>query len=63
MIKLNDIVAVSQDLPREGLRAGTKGVVVEIFDTPTIAYEVEFCDEKGRTLKTAALLPSQITKV
>lgn len=55
-----DVVVLQQDLPEEGLHHGMTGTVVMRFDTPSVAYETEFCDEDGRTVAQLALLPEQI---
>jgi len=36
------------------------GVIVAVLRDPCLAYEVEFCDENGRTVTETALLPEQI---
>lgn len=55
-----DVVVLGEDLPDEGLVKGIVGTIVMIFDTPTLGYLVEFCDEEGRTIAMPALLPAQI---
>ncbi|MFC4485752.1 hypothetical protein D3C87_1683790 [compost metagenome] len=60
---LLDVVLLTEDIPEEGLRAGMKGTVVEVHQNPYLAYEVEFCDEMGRTSALVALLPNQIRVV
>lgn len=51
-VKLLDVVALTCDLPEEGLRAGQKGTVVEAYNDG--CFEVEFADDDGNTI---ALLP------
>lgn len=55
-----DVVVLGEDLPDEGLIKGAVGTIVMVFDTPTLGYLVEFCDEKGRTIAMPALLPAQL---
>lgn len=55
-----DVVVLGEDLPNEGLVKGAVGTIVMIFDTPTLGYLVEFCDEEGRTIAMPALLPAQL---
>jgi hypothetical protein len=55
-----DGVVLLQDMPEEGLKKGMIGTVVLCFDTPEIAYEVEFCDENGEAIAELALRPEQI---
>lgn len=51
-IGLLDVVALTEDVPGRGLVRGQVGTVVEILADGV--YEVEFCDDDGRTY---ALLP------
>jgi hypothetical protein len=51
-IELLDVVALTEDLPDRGLVRGQVGTVVEVFRAG--AFEVEFCDNDGRTY---AMLP------
>jgi hypothetical protein len=60
MTELFDLVSLVDDLPAEGLVAGTVGTVVHIHDHPGRAYEVEFSDEHGRTLTVITLHPRQV---
>jgi hypothetical protein len=53
-IHLSDIVALTQDLPERRLWRGQVGTVVELLAPD--AFEVEFCDDEGRTY--ASLGPS-----
>lgn len=61
----HNTVELNQDLPKDGLRRGMVGTIVHIFTIPRLAYEVEFCDEHGRTIAQVPLMPEQIvaTKV
>jgi hypothetical protein len=51
-------VALAEDLPKHRLKRGEVGTVVEIL-APRI-YEVEFCDDKGRTYAELALSSDQL---
>jgi hypothetical protein len=55
-----DVVALTTDLPQEGLEAGAIGTVVHVFHEPNTAYEVEFADDAGETIAMATLSPDQI---
>jgi Domain of unknown function (DUF4926) len=55
-----DVVALTSDLPEEGLTAGAVGTIVEVFHEPNLAYEVEFSDAAGRTLALATLQADQL---
>lgn len=48
-----DVVALTEDLPQRGLVRGQVGTVVE--ELPPNAYEVEFCDDEGRTYASAGI--------
>jgi hypothetical protein len=48
-----DVVALTVDLPEQGLRRGQVGTVVELFGDE--AAEVEFMDEAGRTYALCAI--------
>ncbi len=52
-VKILDVVAMSVDVPQHGLVLGQVGTVVEEL-APGV-FEVEFCDNDGRTYATAAL--------
>ena len=59
-IEMLSVVALPEDLPGEGLVRGQVGTVVETW-APGV-FEVEFCDDNGRTyamvaLKTERLMP------
>jgi hypothetical protein len=51
-IELHDVVALTDNLPAEGLVRGQVGTIVEML-SPGV-FEVEFCDDQG---KTYAMLP------
>lgn len=57
-IKLLDTVALLEDLPERNLKRGEVGTVVEILAPD--AYEVEFCDDEGRTYAQFALRVDQL---
>jgi Domain of unknown function (DUF4926) len=56
-----DIVAVTEDLPQEGLRRGQVGTVVEYL-LPEV-FEVEFSDNDGRTYASLGLRADQLMVV
>lgn len=57
-INLLEVVALTEDLPEKHLLRGQVGTVVETL-APGV-YEVEFCDDDGRTFAMAALRESQL---
>ena len=56
--QLLDVVALVDDQGGEGLLAGQVGTIVEVLDTGV--FEVEFCDDEGRTYATLALRSDQL---
>lgn len=62
-MKMHDVVRLKCDLPEHNLRAGMLGVVVEIFDTPDEAYEIEFANERGETIIELALKSEVLERV
>jgi hypothetical protein len=57
-IHLSDIVALTEDLPDRRLSRGQVGTVVESL-APDV-FEVEFCDDEGRTYASLALRTDQL---
>jgi len=57
-IQLLDVVALTEDLPERGLTRGQVGTVVESL-APNV-YEVEFCDNDGRTYAMLPLRAEQL---
>jgi hypothetical protein len=57
---VHDIVVLTRDVPELGLTKEMRGVIVLVFNEPRPGYEVEFCDEEGRTIAEVALTPEQI---
>ena len=58
-IKELDAVALTTDLPAEGLEAGDIGTVVMIYGQGE-SYEVEFVGYDGHTIALLTLKPEQI---
>ncbi|WP_119824148.1 DUF4926 domain-containing protein [Rahnella variigena] len=57
---LFDVVILNADLPDEGLVKGMTGAIIDVYSSPSMAYEVEFCDQQGRTIASVALAPEQL---
>jgi len=57
-IKLLDVVALTEDLPEQGLRRGEVGTVVEAL-APGV-FEVEFSDDSGEAYAFASLRAEQL---
>lgn len=62
-MKILDRVRLLRDMPSRNLRRGMTGTIVEVFDKPNRAYEVEFSDENGVTVAQLALQPNEIELV
>ena len=60
-IEVLSVVAVLEDLPEQGLARGQVGTVVE--DLASGVYEVEFCDDDGRTYAMASLRADQLIRL
>ena len=56
--KLLDVVALTEDLPERSLVRGQVGTIVESL-APDV-FEVEFCDNNGRTYAQLALKATQL---
>jgi len=57
-IQLLDVVALTADVPEHGLQRGQVGTVVEVLAPER--YDVEFCDDEGRTYALTALGAGQL---
>ncbi|HEY5106399.1 MAG TPA: DUF4926 domain-containing protein [Caulobacteraceae bacterium] len=51
--QLLDVVALTIDLPEKGMVRGQVGTIVETLSAGV--FEVEFCDDRGRTYAQLAL--------
>ncbi len=60
MPKILDVIHTRDAIPEHGLPAGAVGTVLEVFDKPTRAYEVEFANEDGETIAMVTLTPAQV---
>lgn len=57
-IRQFDVVALTGDLPEQGLARGQVGAVVEVLE-PGV-FEVEFSDDEGRSYAEVALREDQL---
>jgi hypothetical protein len=60
-IEMLSVVALLEDVPEYGLVRGQVGTVVEYL-APGV-YEVEFCDDNGRTYAMASLKAEQLMRL
>ena len=59
-----DLVELTEDLPKYGFKRGQRGFVIEAFEEPNEAYDLEFEDEDGEFLGFAySVKPNQISNV
>ena len=58
-----DVVELTEDLPEYGISCGERGAVVEAFDNPSEAYDLEFVDEDGQSRFAYSVKPNQILRV
>lgn len=59
-----DLVELTQDLPKYGLKCGQRGFVLEAFESPNEAYDIEFEDEEGEFLGFAySVKPEQVINI
>jgi uncharacterized protein DUF4926 len=63
MLALHQVVRVLRDIPDQGVTRGMVGAVVEAFETPRRAYEIELVDAQGKTLRQATLVESDLEPV
>lgn len=63
MIAIHQVVRVIRDIPEEKVTKGMVGAVVEVFEVPRRAYEVEFTDTQGRTIVQTTLLEEDLEVV
>ena len=54
---------MTADVPQTRTAAGVVGPIVEAFEAPQIAYEVEFVDDMGRPVLQTTLPPHQVEPV
>lgn len=57
-MKLLDTVALIKDIPELQLYKGQVGTIVEVYEPN--AFEIEFCDLKGKTYALETLKASQL---
>jgi hypothetical protein len=62
-LDLLDTVIAAVNLPDHEVLAGDLGTIVEIYTTPTHAYEVEFVNPDGTTRALLTLAPEQVRRL
>ncbi len=61
-LALHDVVELREARPSERLSAGAVGTVVDVFEGPPAAHEVEFTDADGRTVAMVTLRADQVVR-
>lgn len=62
-LALLETVIATLTLPEEQVIAGDLGTIVEVYTTPTIAYEVEFVNPDGTTRALVCLTPEHVRQL
>ncbi len=60
---LLETVITTVNIPDRHVLAGDVGSIVEIFNTPELAYEVEFVNPDGSTRALLTLAPNQLRRL
>ena len=59
MFNENNVVKAKKDLSENVLK-GCIGTIVLVYQKPSLAYEVEFFDNKGDTIELLTIQPNDI---
>jgi hypothetical protein len=57
---LLETVIVTEDLLEHQVLAGDLGTVVEVYESPKLAYEIEFVNPDGSTRALLTVQPDQV---
>ena len=57
---LFEVVLLNKILPHHEFLYGKTGTVIEIHTRPNLAYEIEFCDDKGQTIGVITLSENEM---
>jgi hypothetical protein len=60
-LRILDVVALTQDIPQQGLRRGQVGTIVEA--PASDVFEVEFSDDEGRAYALLAIPAGQLMRL
>lgn len=63
MIEMFQSVIALVDVPDLGIQAGARGAVVDIYEKPYPAFEVEFFDQDWESVGTVSMRPEDIRAV
>jgi hypothetical protein len=56
-----EVVSLKKD--QLGLKAGARGTILMVYESPRVGYEVEFLDAAGRTLALVTLYDDDLEPV
>lgn len=56
-------IVILIDVPEYDVRAGDLGTVVEIYETPSSALEIEFVNPDGTTRALLTVSPEQVRRI
>lgn len=62
-LNLLDTVIAMANFPEHKVLAGDLGAIVEVYNAPSPAYEVEFVNPDGSTRALLTLAPSQVRRL
>lgn len=60
MFEMFQSIRTTVPVPALGLGVGAKGVIVDVYQEPYPAYEIEFLDDAGGTIGLLSLRPNEI---
>ncbi|MBN8469542.1 DUF4926 domain-containing protein [Corallococcus exiguus] len=63
MISKHQSVRVIRDVPTQCVTKGMVGAVIEVFEVPKRAFEVEFVDAEGRPVVQSTLAEDDLEAV
>jgi hypothetical protein len=52
---LFDVITLPEGISGSGVPPGARGTVLDVYEEPALAYEIEVTDEEGRTLFLGAV--------
>lgn len=58
--KILDMVLLNKEIHHQASLYGRMGTIVEIYTHPNLAYEIEFCDNNGKTIGIITLSESEM---
>ena len=61
--EITDVVALASPGGYAEVKLGQVGTIVEVLGTYNDVYEIEFCDEEGRTLHQEAIKENHLLKL